>query len=235
LRLLGSIADIEGRPLRLADFALCEIETANKPHVTVVCGTTMDSGKTHTVVNLIRGLKRANQSVAAIKLTGTACGRDTWKMSDAGASPVLDFIDGGHPSTYMHSLEELMGLYQLLLSHAAAEQVQQVVVEIADGVLQRETAALLTHKPFRETVHAWVLAAGDPLAAAGAVTVMRRAGIDPIAVSGLLTCSPLAMREAEASVGVRCFTADALNQGALNTSLGIVASQESIETTEAVA
>jgi hypothetical protein len=68
-------------------------------------------------------------------------------------------------------------------------------------------------------VDAWALAAGDPLGAVGALLVMRRAGIEPVVVSGLLTCSPLAMREAEAATGVRCMTAETIMMGALNESL----------------
>jgi hypothetical protein len=217
LRLLGAIADAEGRPIRLRAHALPRIKPQRMPPVTVICGTTMDSGKTHTVISVVRGLRQAGKSVAAIKLTGTACCQDTWKMHDAGASPVLDFVDGGHPSTYLCSTQELMDLFELLTSHA--QGVDHIVVEIADGLLQRETAALITHPPFRSAVDSWILAASDPLGVAGAIAVLRNAGITPAAVSGLLTCSRLAMNEAESAVQVRCLTADAIALGALNASL----------------
>ena len=42
----------------------------------------MDAGKTHTVVSVIRGLRRQGYRVAGVKLTGTATGKDTWKMLD---------------------------------------------------------------------------------------------------------------------------------------------------------
>ena len=219
LRLLGALADEEGQPLYLSEFALTPVASAHKPQVTAVCGTSMDSGKTHTVISVVRGLVQAGRTVAAIKLTGTACCQDTWKMRDAGASPVYDFVDGGHASTYLCSIKDLTTLFDTLRSHAAARGVQHIVVEIADGVLQRETAALLGHRPFVAAVDAWALAAGDPLGAMGALVVLRRAGIEPVAVSGLLTCSPLAMREAESATGVRCMTAEAMMMGALNESL----------------
>ena len=140
-------------------------------------------------------------------------------MRDAGAAPVYDFVDGGHASTYLCSIKDLTTLFDALRCHAAARGVQHIVVEIADGVLQRETAALLGHRSFVTAVDAWVLAASDPLGVVGALPVLRRAGIEPVAVSGLFTCSPLAMREAEAATGMRCMTADALMMGALNESL----------------
>ena len=219
LRLLGSLADADGEPLYLSEFALRPTAATQVPQIIVVCGTSMDAGKTHTALCVLRGLVQAGRTVAAIKLTGTACCQDTWKMRDAGATLVFDFVDGGHASTYLCSIKDLTALFETLRSHAAAAGVQHIVVEIADGLLQRETAALLAHRSFVEEVDAWVLAASDPLGVVGALPILRRAGIEPVAVSGLLTCSPLAMREAEAATGVRCMTADALMLGALNKSL----------------
>jgi len=144
----------------------------------------MDAGKTHTVMSLIMGLRKQGLAVAGIKLTGTATGKDTWNMLDAGACIALDFVDGGFPSTYLFTLEELLQLYNLLVSRAAVEGASWVVVEIADGLLQRETAALLQHPGFTASVAAWVFAAGDPLAAAGGVGVLRNWDIDPLAIRG---------------------------------------------------
>src|SRR5262245_32423231 len=134
LRLLGAIGDAEGLPLRLCDFTLngTEGSQAEKlPRVVAVCGSAMDAGKTHTAMSLISGLRSGGQKVAGIKLTGTAAGRDTWNLLDAGAALALDFVDGGFPSTYLCTLEELLSLTDLLFSHAAAAQADWVVVEIA--------------------------------------------------------------------------------------------------------
>lgn len=216
LRVLGAIGDAEGRPLRLCDFALAPRPALGQPRVVVVCGTSMDAGKTHTAMSLIVGLRRQEQRVAAIKLTGTACGRDTWSMLDAGASPALDFVDGGYASTYLCILEHLLDLYGLLRAHAAAQGAEWVVVEIADGLLQEETAALLQSSHFSATVDAWVFATSDPLAAVGGVGVLRRWGIEVTAISGLISLSPLGMREAQVAAGVPCLTARELQQGKLN-------------------
>jgi hypothetical protein len=217
LRLLGALADAEGRPLHLCDFALPPRAAAGQPRVVAVCGTSMDVGKTYTAMSLIVGLRRQGHRVAAMKLTGTACGRDTWAMLDAGACPAVDLVDGGYPSTYLCTLEELLDLYGLLTAHATAEGAEWLVIEIADGILQRETAALLQCPTFTATVDAWVLAANDPLGALGAVGVLRGWGIEAVAISGVLSMSPLGMQEAQAATGVQCLTAEALQQGALVT------------------
>jgi len=219
LRLLGSLADITGSRLNLRDFALASLPQANHPNVVAVCGTSMDAGKTHSVMSLIMGLRKQGLAVAGIKLTGTATGKDTWNMLDAGACIALDFVDGGFPSTYLSTLDELLHLYDLLISRAAAAGASWVVVEIADGLLQPETAALLQHPGFAASVSAWIFAAGDPLAAVGGVTVLRNWAIEPLAISGVVSMSPLGMKETQAATQLACLTAGELQCGALNARL----------------
>jgi hypothetical protein len=216
LRILGALGDADGRSLRLRDFGVSPSLNSARPQTVVVCGTSMDSGKTHTAGSLIIGLRKLGELVAGIKLTGTAAGRDTWFMLDAGASPALDFVDGGFPSTYLATLGELLWLQRLLIAHAASLGAQWVVIEIADGLLQTETAALLQCPAFTKAVNHWVFATGDPLAADGGVRVLREWGIEPIVISGVISMSPLGMREAQAATGVRCLTAKELQSGGLN-------------------
>jgi len=219
LRLLGAIGDDDGRPLRLRDFALQPAPSRSRPNKVVVCGSSMDVGKTHTAMSLIIGLRQLGCRVAAFKLTGTATGRDAWAMQDAGAHPVADFVDGGLPSTYLCTLDELLALDRLLTAHAEAQGASWIVIEIADGLLQKETAALLASPRFTENVDAFVFACGDPLATVGGVGILRGFGIAPVAISGLLTMSPLAVREASERTGIRCVTAAELQGGALNETL----------------
>jgi hypothetical protein len=216
LRLLGGLGDVNGSPLNLRDFALAPLTQPKHPNVVVVCGTSMDAGKTHTVMSLIMGLRKQGLAVAGIKLTGTATGKDTWNMLDAGACAALDFVDGGFPSTYLSTLDELLHLYDLLVSRAAAQGASWVVVEIADGLLQRETAALLQDHGFAASVDAWIFAAGDPLAAAGGIAILRNWAIEPLAISGVVSMSPLAMKEAQVATGLPCLTAGELQSGSLN-------------------
>ena len=213
LRLVARLGDVHFRPLRLREFSLPPVSSRSRPRTIVVCGSSMDAGKTHTAMSLIEGLRRQNQKVAAIKLTGTAAGRDTWSMLDAGACPALDFVDGGYPSTYLCTLEQLLDLYELLCGHAAAQGADWVIVEIADGILQKETSDLLQSSRFTEAVDAWIFATGDPVAASGAVRILRDWGIGVAAISGLISQSPLGIKEVEAATLVPCLTARELQQG----------------------
>ena len=218
LRLLGLIGDPGGRQLRLRQFRLPAAPLNRKPpvRVVVVCGSSMDAGKTHTAMSVIAGLHKEGFAVAAAKLTGTATGRDRFKMLDAGAHVALDFVDGGLASTYLCELEELMNLYNLFLASADSYHADCLVIEIADGLLQNETAALLQSVRFCETVDAWIFAAGDPLSAAAGVRVMRSWRITPLAISGVVSMSPLCVREAQAATAVPCLTASQLQAGELN-------------------
>jgi hypothetical protein len=221
LRLEGAVGDAGGQPLRLQSFPVTASTGLGlaHPRVAVVLGTAMDSGKTHTARGVIRGLARAGVRVGGIKLTGTAAANDTLTLLDAGACVALDFVDGGLPSTYRCSVGELLELFRRLVDHAAAYRAEWVVIEIADGVIQGETAALLDSADFVSTVAAWVLAANDALGALGAAQVLRGRGITPLAVSGLVSRSALARREVEAATTLPCLAAAALEAGALNPKL----------------
>jgi hypothetical protein len=217
LRLLGAVTGAAGNKLTLRDFALPPATASTRGlSVIVVCGSSMDAGKTYTAASLIAGLREVSDHVAGIKLTGTAAGRDTWSLLDAGACAALDFVDGGYPSTYLLGLPQMLELHALLLGQAAAAGAEWVVIEIADGLLQGETAALLRDPAFTATVDSWVFAAGDPLAAVSGVRMLHDWGIRPIGISGRVTMSPLAMREASTATGLTCFSAAELQAGRAN-------------------
>ena len=59
----------------------------------------MNSGKTYAATEIIKHLARAGLRVAAAKLAGVACLRDTLNMQDHGAIKTLSFLDCGLPST----------------------------------------------------------------------------------------------------------------------------------------
>jgi hypothetical protein len=154
--------------------------------------------------------------VAAIKLTGTASGRDKFSMLDAGASPAFDFIDAGHPSTYLCSIEQLMDIYGILVSQATAQRADCIVIEIADGLVQRETTALMTNSRFTGSVNAWLLAANDAPGAAGAVAILKGWGITPLAITGNASRSSLVRQEVEAATSIACVSATEIESGGLN-------------------
>jgi poly(3-hydroxybutyrate) depolymerase len=143
-------------------------------------------------------------------VTGTGAGGDTWLLKDAGANPVLDFTDAGLASTYMASPEEIDDVLVTLIAHIAREGVDAIVLEIADGIFQRETAALLRSSVFARFVGGTVLAARDAMGASAGAASLRAASIPVLALSGLLSASPLQCAEARAATGLPVYTREGL-------------------------
>jgi hypothetical protein len=204
LRVLGQAFGPDG-PVNLRDFAMpIGPSPSPRPDVVLVVGSAMDSGKTTACAAIINGLRSAGVRVGAAKLTGTASARDFGSYRDAGADPVCDFLDAGWPSTAGCSTDQLARVVDLLLGHAAARRIGTVVVEIADGLLQGETSALLGHLLTGSHHIRVVFTARESLAAVAGVERLRRLGYDVAAVGGIVTNSPLARREVELASGVPC-------------------------------
>lgn len=211
---LGLLAGANGKPINLRDVALPAAPRATVlPNVVVVAGTSMNAGKTTTAASLIRGLSRAGLRVGAAKVTGTGSGGDMWSMVDAGACPVYDFTDMGHATTCHVMVTELESIMRGLVDHMAAADVDVVVIEIADGVLQAQTAALLASRTLASLTDAIVFAAGEAMGAAHGVDWLRAHGLPVIAVSGLVSASPLSAREAAHATGLPILSIAQLTDG----------------------
>ena len=197
----GILSDASGKAINLADWALPEttLPPQSNPVIYAVAGTAMDAGKTTSAAHLIRGLASAGLRVGAAKVTGTGAGGDLWLMLDAGAEHVVDFTDAGHASTYKTGTDELVQIFNTLTDHLACLGMDAIVVEVADGLLQQETSALLQTSTFRESVHAMLFAAGDAMGAVHGVNWLRQQGLPVFATCGLITIAPLAVREARQS------------------------------------
>jgi hypothetical protein len=85
-----------------------------------------------------------------------------------------------------------------------------IILEVADGVLQGETASLLEDPVFEEYVRTVVFTAVDAVGAFAGVRLLSDLGIRVAAVSGVVTASPLASREAESAAGVPVVVTDRL-------------------------
>ncbi|WP_432485313.1 DUF1611 domain-containing protein [Kineococcus esterisolvens] len=197
---VGLLTDAGGRVVNLRDHRPSPPPpTGPRPPLVAVVGTSMNSGKTTTAAALVRGLTAAGFRVGAAKATGTGAGGDLWLFTDSGAWTVADFTTAGLPSTYRAGHAKVLRVFGEVTDALAGCDVG--VLEVADGVFQDETARLVTDPLFRDRVDATVFAAGDALGASAGVQWMRRHGLAPLAVSGLLTASPLAAREARAATG----------------------------------
>lgn len=217
---IGLVTDGQGRVVNLRDFSLAPVQTiANRPPVIAVVGSSMNAGKTTTAANLIRGLTQAGLSVSAGKVTGTGAGGDIWFFKDAGARRAMDFLDTGLPSTYLLSAEQVQHSFITLLGHLCSAETDVVVLEIADGLFQAETAELVTSSTFKQYVDGVLYAASDSLGGAHGVSRLQDWGVTVFAVSGVLTRSPLGMREFQDVQDIPVLAADALQSPVIETHL----------------
>jgi hypothetical protein len=209
---IGLVGDAQGRRLNLREFALPPIAPPHdyRPTTIAVVGTSMDSGKTQTCAHLVRGLVAAGCRVGYAKVTGTGAGGDYWSLRDAGADPVLDFTDAGVPTTYLMAPEDVERTMVSLINHAAHQGVDAVIIEIADGLLQRETAALLNGATFASSVDGIVLAAQDSMGAMAGWSWLRGRRAPVLALSGVLTAAPLQVREAREATNLAIYDREGL-------------------------
>lgn len=200
LKPVGLLGDRDGRVLNLKRFAMGTAEPAGRqPTIIAIVGTSMNAGKTSACASLVRGLALAGLRVGAAKLTGTGSGGDLWSMVDAGAREVIDFTDMGHASTHLVPHDDVLSAALGLLDHLAAGGHEMVVVEIADGLLQPETAMLMSSPPFKARLSGVIFAAGDSMGAAAGIEWLTERELPVLGFSGLVTASPLARAEAEAA------------------------------------
>ncbi len=194
---LGLLGNGDGEIMNLADYALEPRATVHALPTVVVVGTAMNAGKTAVAASLVKGLDSAGIAVGAAKITGTGAGGDPWQMIDAGATEVLDFTDAGHASTYGLGPRQVLAIFGTLVGHLAKRGAQIAVVEIADGLFQKETQALLGATAFSRQIDAMIYAAQDAVGAVAGIQWMTAQELPLAAVSGVVTRSPLAMREVE--------------------------------------
>lgn len=199
---VGLLATADGSRLRLEPGPEPRLTTTpDRPLTIAVVGASMNAGKTTTAAHLVRGMRRAGLRVGAAKATGTGAGGDVWLLGDAGAYPVYDFTWAGLPSTFRAGPDEVRRVFTTLHDRLTEDGCEVAVIEVADGIYQQETAELVTDPVFAERVDAVVFAAYDALGAAAGVEWLGQHDLAPLALSGVMSSSPLATREAEAATG----------------------------------
>jgi hypothetical protein len=195
---LGILRDVNGVALNLSRWGWPGVATptsaAAQPHMILVAGTSMNAGKTTLGANVIKTLRDCGLRASALKLTGTGSGGDLWRYHDSGALEAMDFGNVGLASTAGMDIRALDAAIGRLCA-AVSPQADVIVAELADGILQRETNQLLQASNLRNRIGSILFAASDPLGAVAGVQLLGSWGLDVSAVGGLLTASPLAVRE----------------------------------------
>jgi len=210
IEIMGYACDGEGRLLNSLDFSCIQpkatVKTPKRAKLILNIGTSMNAGKSTSAAACCRALSTMGFKVRGSKITGTAGRKDILLMEDNGASRVADFSYLGYPSTYMVDRVDLIHIFDTLDLKYGNSPKNYWVVEIADGILQRETAMLLRSEELRCRIHKLVFSAHDTFGAIGGLDVLRKTfDMVPDAISGVCSSSPLGVRELEAYTEIPIF------------------------------
>lgn len=209
VKILGYVCDESGVVLNTRHFPLIKprriVKKQPRAKVILVCGTSMNSGKSMAAAACCWALTSKGYKVRASKITGTAGLKDILLMNDAGARPYADFTHLGYPSTYLLPKEELLRIFNQFDLKYANNPKNYWVVELADGIIQRETAILLNCPEVRSRIHKLIFCANDAFGAIGGLRVLESSGLEPDALSGICSSSPLHVRELSTFTGIPVF------------------------------
>ena len=200
IKVIGYVCSKNGKVINSRDYSLIipnkAIKKMPRSKMILVCGTSMNSGKSQAAIATCRTLTVFGYKVKASKVTGTASLKDILGMNDAGAKSIADFSYFGFPSTYLLSKNSLLSIFNKLDLKYANNPKNYWVVEFADGINQRETRMLLESDDVRERIHRFIFCASDAFGAIGGIKMLREHfKLDPDLISGICSSSPLHMRE----------------------------------------
>jgi hypothetical protein len=189
----------DGAPLRMRDCVPPSPPLALAVPAVLVIGTSMNAGKTTTAITIIRRLRRRGLHVAGAKVTGVARYREILAMADAGADPVVDFVDAGLPSTICPP-EEYEAALATMLARLQAGEPDVVVVEAGASPLEPYNVDLAVGR-LGDHVRCTILCASDPYAVVGVASAF---GVRPDLVAGRATSTTAAIELCGRLAGVEC-------------------------------
>lgn len=219
LEVLGYIFDDQGARLRMDRHRLPARVSRSVPTLLVV-GDTPERAISRAAENAVRCLHDAGFVVGAGRVTGTARRADLLGLKDAGAAHVLDFSALGHPSTFLLEPDALGELFHSLQGHLAAAGADVVVLQLGNGLLQRESEILLENDATCARIDSVLYDAGGVLSAHAAFEILvKRRGLDLMAVCGAVADSTLGIRALEDRLGVACVEADGAGRNKLRNAI----------------
>jgi hypothetical protein len=202
LEVIGLATDEQGRVLNIADAALPPQTTlGDTAPLVIIAGTCMNSGKTYAATELIKQATRSGLRVAAAKLSGIACLRDTLNMADHGAIAIASFLDCGLPSTV--GATNLAAVAKTIISRLNESSPNLIVIELGDGLLGGYSVdSVFEDAELREATAGLVFCASDYVGAWGGIELLRRRGIEIDVIAGSVTDSQMGQDFIELEFGV---------------------------------
>ena len=189
LQVIGLACDEAGRVLNIADACLPpRTRLGETAPIVMIAGTSMNSGKTCAATELIKQATRAGLKVAAAKLSGVACLRDTLNMADHGAIATASFLDCGLPSTV--DVVDLAPTAKAIIAKLNEVNPDLIVIELGDGILGGYSVdTVFDDIELLEATAALVFCASDYVGAWGGIELLRQRGVEVDVISGSVTDS----------------------------------------------
>lgn len=178
VRVLGAIAKNDST----LDIQSCSLKPESTLHKTapivLILGSSMGVGKTTIVKKVVHLLvKEKGLKVSAGKLTGVAAKRDLVAMKNAGANPVLSFLDAGLIST-VDKDKVIVPVTNTVLNALNKGKPDLLVVELGDGVIGwYGVHTLLQYNEFIKSVSFIIGCANDLVGATGLYEVLKKIGL----------------------------------------------------------
>jgi hypothetical protein len=191
VQVIGLACDDEERVLNIADVGLPSRTTLGPTApLVIVAGSCMNSGKTYAATEVIKQATRAGLRVAAAKLSGIACLRDTLNMADHGAIATASFLDCGLPSTV--GAGDLAPVAKAIIARLNESAPDLIVIELGDGILGGYSVeSVFEDAEIREAMTALIFCATDYVGAWGGIELFRRRGIKVDLIAGSVTDSKM--------------------------------------------
>ena len=212
LDVIGLACDENGNVLNIADACLPpQTSLGDTAPIVMIAGTSMNSGKTCAAIELIKQATRAGMKVAAGKLSGVACLRDTLNMADHGAVATASFLDCGLPSTV--DVADLAPTAKAIIARLNEVNPDLIVIELGDGILGGYSVdTIFGDAELLEATGALVFCASDYVGAWGGIELLRRRGVEVDVISGSVTDSRMGEDYVKEQFGVPA--ANARREGA---------------------
>ncbi len=173
---------IDGRIPNIRDNAIKNVSSLVGmaiPPIVIVSGTSMASGKTSLLTELVQVLSKKGIRVAAGKLTGVACLRDLLSMEDNGAVETASFLDAGYPSTAGLEAAVLIDTAKAVIAELAAGNPEVMLLELGDGIVgDYGVIDVLVDPEIRDVVHVHAFCANDLAGAWGGLRFAQEHGLD---------------------------------------------------------
>lgn len=169
----------DGAKVCMSHFALRSSYTGFEVPTVLIVGTSMSAGKTLTGRLIVKELVGLGLTVIGAKLTGAGRYRDILSFRHAGAAEILDFVDGGLPSTVVAE-EEFRAAIRPLLCYIGERHPDFLVAEAGASPLEPYNGSAAIDE-LGNHIRCTVLCASDPYAVVG---VRQAFGLEPDMVCG---------------------------------------------------